>query len=190
MSSRPAEFRVLGVDASLTATGLALVTMCRGCADHRGLTPIDAEFVTVITKPDTSNAFTPGEDMSRRLRWLHTELTRIVQGDNFEAIGVEAVAFIPGKMRWSVISALGRARQVVDDVGSVARVAVHEVPAAEVARTAVDGRPGKASKADRVAALSAQFDFFAHALGDVKPAHHEHCADAFAAALAVARRIR
>lgn len=180
--------RVLGVDSSLANFGFALVEF--------GVTGFDVAAVS----PEASGHLFPvrcrlavhttkGDDVSARLR-EHYRVTCGLAGGGVkvDAIGVEAQAYIPGKMRWSVIAILGRARQVVDDVGSAFRIDVVEVPAAEVARRAVD-RPGKASKPERVAALRERFPCFAAALVDVpRESLHEHAADAFAVALAVAAR--
>jgi len=180
--------RVLGVDSSLANFGFALVefgvtgfdvtAVSLEASGH--LVPVRCRLVVHTTK---------GDDVSALLR-EHYRVTCGLAGGGVpvDMIGVEAQAYIPGKMRWSTIAALGRARQVVDDVGAVVRVPVVEVPAAEVGRRAVN-RPGKASKAERVTALRERYQCFADALRDIpRESLHEHAADAFAVALAVAAR--
>lgn len=171
--------RVLGVDSSLSTFGLALVMFDEGrptwCA--------------------VSVHKTKGDDVSARLREHYRILHDAAEGflvgvGPGTVLGVEAQAYVPGRMRWSTIAALGRARQVVDDVGTVHRLSVVEIPAAEVGRRAVD-RKGKATKADRVASLRERFPLFGDALAAVPRASlHEHAADAFAVALATAARCR
>lgn len=176
---------ILGVDTGLACFGFARVRF-----DEAGNVLAVRVAVSTTKPPDTSERLRRHFAVTREHAGSVWGTTRDEQP--VDLLAVEAVAFLPGKVRWSVVSALGRARQVVDDVGSVERVPVVEVAARSVATAAVD-RPGKASKEERILALRARFPLFDDELryadeqSRVRPALFEHVADAFAVALAASR---
>lgn len=183
-------FAVVGVDSSLTAFGLAIARfeVATPGVDAPVLTRLDLEVLT--SKPDKSMPV--GEDTSQRLRGYWNRLAEIVEEtwpEDVEALAVEATAFMGGKSSFRTIHATARARQVVDDVGSMAKVKVFEVSSSDVGKKAVDRPTGKSPKSERIDSLSERYSLFASALSSVKPSLAEHAADAFAVVLCAMPRI-
>lgn len=103
-------------------------------------------------------------DVSARLAWAAGIIRRKVDSYAPDVVAVEALAYLPGKIRWSTLTALARARQVVDDAATFHRVGalappVVEVSAGSVGRFAL-GRKGKGDKAERIASLRERFPPF------------------------------
>ena len=183
--------RILGVDPSLSSFGFARVEFDGGPSDI-----FDWRFSVNTTAASVDRSLSKGDDLSARLRSHFRALEALLDSEvhrpgGLDAVAVEAVAFLPGKIRWSTISALGRARQVVDDAAAMFRLRVVEVPASTVGRVAMDGAPGRATKADRRTALLSRFPGLGASLAQdvARVTMQEHALDAFAAALAARSRL-
>jgi Holliday junction resolvasome RuvABC endonuclease subunit len=174
---------IIGFDTSLATWGAAAVRY-----DDRGLVTSVVVAVNRTKPPEISKRLASHRAFARE--FVLRESPNVFASN---LVGVEGVAFPFGKVRWSTISALARARQVVDDLfPDFDGWAPVEVSTQAVGRAAVD-RPGKASKAERVASLRSRFAAFDEAVsraldaGNLRESEVEHVADAFAVALCVAK---
>jgi Holliday junction resolvasome RuvABC endonuclease subunit len=174
---------IIGFDTSLATWGAAAVRY-----DDRGLVTSVVVAVNRTKPPEISKRLASHREFARA--FVLRESPNVFASN---LVGVEGVAFPFGKVRWSTISALARARQVVDDLfPDFDGWRPVEVSTQAVARAAVD-RPGKASKAERVEALCRRYVLFQDAIDRAIAWEHlresevEHVADAFAVALCVAK---
>jgi len=66
------------------------------------------------TAPNPGVFARKADDMSSRCRWLYRSLRHLAHEHRPDVITVESLAFPKGRVQWSVISGLGRARALVD----------------------------------------------------------------------------
>lgn len=164
--------RLIGVDGGLAAFGVAVADVTAG-----GLRFESVEVWT--TKPAAKmRRLRRADDTAERIRALAGRLHDLIRTTRPIALTVEAVALPFGRARPSVISALGRARGIIDTLAEVHRLAVLEETAQRL-KAAVTGAEN-ASKEQVATVLEATYPELA-AMWPTQKTLVEHAADAAAA---------
>lgn len=171
---------VYGFDSGLRSFGWAVAEFER----RPGTQEIGPNFIAGgvwHTEPD-KNAPRKGVDQARRTTDLWHELVALRRtfGDG-AAVCVEAVAFPMGKVQYSVVSGLGRARALVDVFGAEMRARVYEALPTEVKQAVVGSR--SASKEEVGEKLEMHFPEVKSLWPKLK-GDREHFADACASIVA------
>lgn len=123
-----------------------------------------------------------GDDTSARAVKLYRHLRSVADLWRPSAITVEALAFPQGRVRWSVISQLARARGLVDCLAVERRALLYERTPRAV-KLAATGKL-KATKLEVEEALRERFPSVRRMLDDQPKKFREHAADACAVVLA------
>jgi len=171
---------VYGFDSGLRSFGWAVAEFgLRPGAQEVG--PIFVAGGVWHTEPD-KDAPRKGVDQARRTTDLWRELVAIrrIFGDG-AAVCVEALAFPSGKIQYSVVSGLGRARALVDVFGSEMSARVYEALTTEVKQAVTSNR--SASKEEVGEKLEERFPEV-KALWPKLKGDREHFADACASIVA------
>lgn len=173
---------VVGLDSGLASFGW-VVAEYREWTGGEGVRPRFLRGGVFATKP--SKDVRKGVDSSNRARHLFHELRETLRADWVDCIAVEALAFPIGRVQWSVISGLGRARGLVDALAVVMRADLYEATPQEL-KKALTGSPS-ASKADVEERLLMHHPELGPLLDGVGKTKREHLADACAAVIACQR---
>lgn len=163
-----------GFDSSLTHFGFAV-------AEHRGYHLKWLSVGVIVTEPDAAaRKKSKTDDNRRRVEGIAWELRRLVERYGAPSVvAVEALALPLGKTSKVTVSALGRARGLVDMLAVSHGQSAREFAPQSLKRI-VTGNPN-APKADVDAALCRAHPGLDELLAQVRPANREHAADACAA---------
>ncbi len=128
----------LGLDPSLAAFGWAVFSRTPPTAyTGPGSEVLEAGVWRTSKSDDTPIT----ADMALRVRQLGEQLDDLVMRVAPAAIFVEGLAFPPGKIRWSTISALGRIRGILDGIVICRGIELLELTPQKVKRI-LTGKPG------------------------------------------------
>lgn len=127
--------RIIGIDPGLASLGCAVLDVVPGA-------PPALLSLSVYTtqKADKRRHLRAAEDESDRARELYRRLRSVVAVYRPEILAVEACAFPFGRSRFSVVSALGRVRGLIDALVEDNRLALVELTAQEVKRLAAGSK--------------------------------------------------
>lgn len=168
--------KLVGMDTGLAAFGVAVAEL-----GPRGL--VFARVEVWRTKPSSKRTkIRKADSTAERVRYLAGQLHGLIVATQPVALCVEAVALPFGKSKASVISALGRARGIVDALAEVHRLPVLEEGASRLKQAT--GCAANASKADVRAALEGAYPELREMFAAVLPSMVEHCSDAAASIVA------
>lgn len=173
---------VVGMDSGLASFGW-VVAEYREWTGGEGVRPRFLRGGVLTTKP--SKDVRKGVDSSNRARHLFFELREKLLIESVDCIAVESLAFPMGRVQWSVISGLGRARGLVDALAVVMRADLYEATPQEL-KKALTG-VSSASKAEVEERLLMHHPEVGPLLDSVGKTKREHLADACAAVIACQR---
>lgn len=164
---------VFGFDPSLSHFGYAVANVLTF-----GSRPIWLAVGVVVTKP--VGAASKTEDNRIRFQGLARELRRVVRAHGHpDVIAVEAVALMHGRTTLTTISALGRARGLVDAMAAEFGVDAREFQPQTLKKALTGDR--SAEKDDVERALVRRYPELEALFARLAPANREHAADACAA---------
>ena len=182
--------RILGLDPGFASFGYAVLNVDEPTAPRGALVEVLGELQprwpaigVHSTKPDKS-ARSKADDSSRRTRELWRFLRLLDEEWRPAVIAVEAVAFPAGRVQFSVVSHLGRARALVDVLAEQRQVQLVELRPGEVRKLL--GLTDKGKDATRLE-LERRWPGLSSAWGSLTKREHE--ADACAVAVAALARI-
>lgn len=167
--------RIVGIDSGLATFGYCIVRLGE---------PDVVENVQVLRTERSAEKrrIRVADDTADRISYLAGELHEVLKRTpDVVALCVEAVALPYGKLQTSVVSALGRARGIVDTLAVVHGLPVVEEQPQFLKKLATGTK--SASKEDVQTALEARFPELG-ALWPPQKTLREHAGDAVAAALA------
>lgn len=168
--------KVLGLDPGFASFGYALLEV--GVEDrvtwHR--------LGVLVTTPQRED-FSAAADASRRTKDLWLALMGLAARSGVDLVAVEALAFPRGRVQFSVISGLGRARALVDVMTCELGVELVELVPQTVRRTLGVTEKGKAATR---AKLEERWPHLAAHWGSLT--RQEHTGDAAAVAIAALRK--
>ena len=171
---------IYGFDSSLTAFGYAVAEV-----EYFGARPRFLAAGVLTTKPTPKTGPvklrpTKTADHQRRFEWLATELRAVIaQHGKPSIVAVEAVALPFGKTGIVTVSALGRARGLVDGLAAEHGLSAREFHS-KTLKKLMTGNPG-ADKPAVIAAVKGLYPELHELLGQLNAANVEHAADAVAA---------
>ncbi|MFZ2875803.1 MAG: crossover junction endodeoxyribonuclease RuvC [Phycisphaerales bacterium] len=105
---RGAVINILGFDSGLASFG-----WCQATLSSDGVLTFLGVGVWK-TAPNPEAFARKADDVSARCRWIYKNLRGLAHEHRPNVITVESLAFPQGRVQWSVISGLGRARALVD----------------------------------------------------------------------------
>lgn len=167
---------ILGCDSGLAAFGYAVAELC----DDGSLVWHDAGAWRTVP----GVAVRKGDDVSARCVDLYRKLRDLAGMWRPRVLAVEALAFPGGRVKWSVISGLARARTLVDCLAVERRAMIYERNAQQVKSAALGRKVRSATKEEVIHAMQARDASLANLLANVQASGLEHAADAAACILA------
>jgi len=168
--------KVIGLDSGLASFGWVV-------AEYSSANGAPRFYRGGVLKTAPSKDVRKGLDASRRATFLFDALWKEFRSeDEVACIAVEALAFPAGKILWSVLSGLGRARGLVDALSVTLGVGIYEATPQEL-KKAVTGSTS-ASKEEVIARLVERHPEAGRMLETRPASQREHLADACAAVIA------
>lgn len=161
--------KIMGIDPGIASMGVAVADVLA-----RRATFID---VAVLTTSKDADEVGSTADLARRARYLYRELRAFARVHSVDRLCVEAVAFPRGRVQWTVMSMLGRARGLVDALAEELSIPVCEYQPQQL-KLAVTGNR-KAEKHDVALAILETHPELARVF-PTQTGLHQHAADACA----------